>query len=70
MVLDEIHKYSVRNLRENLEIAHDTAEQWIGILENLYVCFRIAPFGAPRIRAVKKERTLYLWDWSVVPEPV
>ncbi len=24
------------------------------------------PYGAPRIRAVKKERKLYLWDWSSV----
>jgi len=60
---------SVKNLREDLEVAHDTAERWITILENLYVCFRIAPFGAPRIRAVKKERKLYLWDWSMVEEP-
>jgi len=60
---------SVKSLREDLEVAHDTAERWLGILENLYVCFRIAPFGAPRIRAVKKERKLYLWDWSAVPEP-
>jgi predicted AAA+ superfamily ATPase len=60
---------SVKNLREDLEVAHDTAERWLGILENLYVCFRIPPFGAPKIRAVKKERKLYLWDWSEVPEP-
>jgi uncharacterized protein len=60
---------SVRSLREDLEVAHDTAERWITILENLFVCFRIAPFGAPRIRAVKKERKLYLWDWSMVDEP-
>jgi predicted AAA+ superfamily ATPase len=60
---------SVKNLREELEVSHDTAERWIGILERLYVCFRIAPFGAPRIRAVKKERKLYLWDWSAVPDP-
>lgn len=60
---------SVRNLREDLEVAHDTAERWLGILENLYVCFRIPPFGSPRIRAVKKEQKLYLWDWSAVPEP-
>ncbi|MEX2130835.1 MAG: DUF4143 domain-containing protein, partial [Pseudohongiellaceae bacterium] len=39
------------------------------ILENLYVCFRIPPFGAKRVRAVKKEQKLYLWDWSEVPEP-
>ncbi len=60
---------SVKNLREDVEVAHDTAERWLGILENLYVCFRIPPLGAPRIRAVKKERKLYLWDWSAVPDP-
>ncbi len=60
---------SVKNLREDLGVAHDTAERWIGILENLYVCFRIAPLGAPRIRAVRKERKLYLWDWSAVADP-
>ena len=32
----------------------------------MYVCFRIAPFGASRIRAVKKEQKLYLHDWSLV----
>lgn len=57
---------SIKNLREDLEVAHDTAERWIGILENLFVCFRIAPHGASAIRAVKKERKLYLWDWSLV----
>jgi hypothetical protein len=60
---------SVKNLREDLEVAHDTAERWLGILENLYVCFRISPLGPPRIRAVKKERKLYLWDWSAVADP-
>ncbi len=60
---------SVANLRQDLEVDHKTVEHWLQILENLYVCFRVAPFGAPRIRAVKKERKLYLWDWSVVPDP-
>jgi predicted AAA+ superfamily ATPase len=60
---------SVKGLREDLQVAHDTVDRWLSILENLYVCFRIAPFGPPRIRAVKKERKLYLWDWSMVSEP-
>ncbi len=59
---------SVRSLREDLGVAHESVERWITILENLYVCFRIAPFGAPRIRAVKKEKKLYFWDWSQAPE--
>ncbi len=60
---------SIRNLKETLQVAHDTAERWISILERLYVCFRIAPFGSPKIRAVKKEQKLYFWDWTQVLEP-
>ena len=65
---------SVRSLSEDLQVAHATIERWLTILENLYVCFRIAPFGAgasaatPRIRAVKKANKLYLWDWSQVAD--
>jgi predicted AAA+ superfamily ATPase len=59
---------SVKNLSQDLEVDHKTVERWIQILENLYVCFRVAPFGAPRVRAVKKERKLYLWDWSAIEE--
>ncbi len=59
---------SVKGLREDLEVDHKTVERWLTILENLYLCFRIAPFGSPRIRAVKKSQKLYLWDWSMVPE--
>ena len=59
---------SIKSLREDLAVDHKTVERWLTILENLYLCFRIAPFGPPRVRAVKKERKLYLWDWSAVPE--
>lgn len=55
---------SVKSLREDLEVDHKTVERWLTILENLYVCFRIPPYGTSRIRAVKKEQKLYLWDWS------
>ena len=59
---------SIKSLREDLEVDHKTVERWLTILENLYLCFRISPFGAPKVRAVKKERKLYLWDWSMAPE--
>ncbi len=58
---------SIKSLREDLEVDHKTVERWITILENLYLCFRISPFGAPKIRAVKKAQKLYLWDWSMTP---
>jgi len=59
---------SVANLANDLHVDHKTVERWLQILENLYVCFRIPPFGAPRVRAVKKEQKLYLWDWSTVDD--
>ena len=59
---------SVNSLSRLLQVAHETVEHWLTIFERLYVSYRIPPFGAKRIRAVKKERKLYFWDWSRVPE--
>jgi len=60
---------SVKNLKEHLDVSHETADRWVRIFEGMYYCFRIPPYGSPRIRAVKKEQKLYLWDWSLVSEP-
>jgi predicted AAA+ superfamily ATPase len=60
---------SKKNLAQDLEVDFKTIERWITILENVYYCFRISPFGAPKIRAVKKEQKLYLWDWSEIEDP-
>ena len=60
---------SVKILKETLQVAHETVERWLKIFERMYYCFRIAPYGPPRIRAVKKEQKLYLWDWSLISEP-
>ena len=58
---------SVNALREDLEVSHKTVERWIGILERLCAVFRVAPIGVPGIRAVRKARKLYHFDWSLVP---
>jgi len=59
---------SVKNLKEVLQVAHETVDRWINIFEKMYYCFRIPPYGARKVRAVKKEQKLYLWDWSIIPE--
>lgn len=59
---------SIGSLREDLQVDFKTVERWISIMEALYVCFRVPPFGAERIRAVRKSQKLYLWDWSMVPD--
>jgi predicted AAA+ superfamily ATPase len=60
---------SIKNLAEDLEVDFKTALRWVEIFENLYYVFRIPPYGAPKIRAVKKEQKLYLWDWSPISSP-
>jgi predicted AAA+ superfamily ATPase len=60
---------SVKNLKELLQVAHETVERWLKIFERMYYCFRIPPYGPPKVRAVRKEQKLYLWDWSLVEEP-
>ncbi len=59
---------SVNSLARLLQASHESVERWLTIFERLYLCYRIPPFGGTRIRAVRKERKLYFWDWSRVPD--
>lgn len=59
---------SINALREDLQVSHRTVSRWITILERLYAIFRVSPFGAPRVRAVKKAQKHYHLDWSVVDD--
>lgn len=58
---------SANSLREDLEVSHRAVSSWLDILERFYYHFRIRPFSRSRIRSIKKEPKLYLWDWSEVP---
>ena len=59
---------SLQALRRALQVSHDSIRRWLTIFDNLYLTFRVAPFGSPRLRAVKKEQKLYLWDWSALED--
>ena len=60
---------SLNALREDLEVSHKTVARWVDILERLYAIFRLPPFGAPRLRAVRQEQKHYHLDWTVVADP-
>ena len=60
---------SVNSLSKLLQVAPQTVDNWLTMFERLYLCYRIPPFGSKRIRAVKKEKKLYFWDWSRVSDP-
>lgn len=59
---------SIKSLQEDLEVSPNTVSRWIEVLEAIYYCYRIAPYGPPKIRAVKQANKLYLWDWAEVSE--
>ncbi len=50
---------SLNAQREDLQVSHQSVSRWMQMLENLYMVFRIYPFGAPKLRAVKKEAKHY-----------
>lgn len=60
---------SINALREDLQVSHKTVARWLMVFERLMAIFRLAPFGAPVLRAVKKEQKHYHFDWSIVPDP-
>lgn len=59
---------SLNGLREDLQVAHKTVERWVDILERLMFVFRLVPFGPPRIKAVKKSRKHYHFDWTPITD--
>lgn len=60
---------SLNALREDLQVAHKTVDRWMEMLERLMFVFRLSPFGPPRIKAVKKSRKHYLYDWTTIADP-
>jgi len=60
---------SINSIRENLQVAHDTANNWIEMLERLYYCYRLKPFNKKIAKSLTKERKLYLWDWAEIDDP-
>jgi hypothetical protein len=59
---------SLNALRQDLQVSHQSISRWITMLENIYMIFRIYPFGSPKIRAVKKEAKHYHFDWTLIDE--
>jgi uncharacterized protein len=60
---------SIQSLSEDIQVDHKTIKRWLHTLESMYYCYRIAPYGSSKIRSVKKEQKLYMWDWSTISDP-
>ena len=54
---------SINSLREDLQVAYATVREWMTVLQNLYVCFRVPPYSRNISRSLTKESKYYLFDW-------
>ena len=59
---------SVNSLAEDLDKSPHTISRWLEVLSSVYTCFIIKPYGPPKIKAMKKQGKLYLWDWSAIED--
>ena len=59
---------SINGLREDIGVSHATVSNWMRIFSQLYAVFQLPPFGAPTLRAVKKEQKHYHFDWTLIDE--
>ncbi|MBI3378140.1 MAG: ATP-binding protein [Nitrospirae bacterium] len=57
---------SINSIREDLEVSFRAVAHWIDVLESFYYLFRLYPFSGKKIRSLKKEPKLYLWDWAEI----
>ncbi|MBX7143932.1 MAG: ATP-binding protein [Oligoflexia bacterium] len=60
--------FSLNAMREDLEVSHDSIRLWTQCLEEFYYFYFISPYSKRMPRASKKERKVYLWDYSEVSE--
>lgn len=59
---------SINALAEDLQVNFRTVQNWLDVFERLYFCYRLSSFQSRKIASVRKEKKLYLWDWSVIPD--
>ncbi len=62
-------RMSITSLSEDLGKKYDTIKNWIDILQGLYLVFTLRPWHKKIARAIKKEKKLYFFDWSMLSEP-
>ncbi|MFC1522378.1 ATP-binding protein, partial [Elusimicrobiota bacterium] len=60
---------SVNALTQNLQTSYNAAKNYLKALDLAYVIFQITPYNKKIARSVKKEKKIYFYDWTRVPNP-
>ena len=59
---------SLNALREDIGIAYKTLEKYLNIFERMYLIYRVPSFRSHKLRAIKKEKKHYHYNWAEVPD--
>jgi uncharacterized protein len=54
---------SLNSMKEDLQVAYATLRDWMLVLQNLYICFRVPPYAKNIARSLSRESKYYLFDW-------
>jgi uncharacterized protein len=55
---------SFNALAGDIGVSQPSIGNWIGYFERLYYLYRVPPYSNKLARAIRKDRKVYLWDWS------
>jgi len=59
---------SINSLAQDLQVNFRTISNWLDTFDQLYYSFRLSPYQSRKIASVRKEKKLYLWDWSSISD--
>ena len=59
---------SINNLSRDLQVAFDTAKNWLMLFDAFYLTFRLAPWTAKVSRSILKEKKIYLFNYPVIED--
>jgi uncharacterized protein len=57
---------SINNLAEDLQVAFDTAKNWLMLFDAFYLTFRLSPWTAKISRSILKEKKIYLFNYPAI----
>jgi len=53
---------SIASLSNDLKVSYNTVRSWLSTFEQFFLIFSISPWTRKIVRAIQKERKIYLWD--------
>ena len=59
---------SINNLAEDLQVAFDTAKNWLMLFDAFYLTFRLSPWTVKISRSILKEKKIYLFNYPAIED--